>query len=172
MKISLFRAANSRAFFFALCTFVLGAVVLVRAEESNKDLHLVFTGSGNVSDSQTSFENKYNFKTKSYESGTSTSVVKKPFTGSGYVEIATGIARIKLPRAMIPPLNGGKDGWFTIDKFEMTETAITGTLRLNAINKPKLRIDRTTGTISIEGSFSDFTGQCDLVQSEPEKRKF
>ena len=43
---------------------------------------------------------------------------------------------------------------------------------INGLNKPKLRIDRNTGIITIAGGFCDLTGQCELASTDPEKRKF
>ena len=43
---------------------------------------------------------------------------------------------------------------------------------LNGLNKPKLRIDRSTGIITIANGLNDFTGACDLVTHDPAKRKF
>jgi hypothetical protein len=142
------------------------------AQEGSGKLELMFNGSGTVTASQTSFENKYNFKTKSYQSGTVTSTGKKPFTGSGYVEISNGTARIKLPSAMKPLISSDQNGWFAINDFFMNDTEITGLVKINGLNKPKLRIDRGTGIITIANGLNDFTGTCELVTHDPAKRKF
>jgi hypothetical protein len=135
-------------------------------------LNLVFTGTGSVTANQTSFENRYNFKTKRYENGIATTTGKKQFTGSGYVEIYQGTARIKLPRPMMPLLSGDNDGWFPVNDFFMNEREITGVIRINALNKPKLKIDRNTGIITIEGGLSELSGQCELVREDSAHRKF
>jgi hypothetical protein len=150
---------------------LLGAQPGFAAEGSNS-LNLVYTGSGTVMANQTSFENHYNPKTRKYEHGTATTTTRKPFTGSGYVEIAGATARIKLPSAMVPLFSGGNDGWFPINDFFMNDREITGTVRINALNKPKLRIDRNTGILTIAGGFSDLTGQCELLRNDPSARKF
>lgn len=142
------------------------------AQDAAGKLELMFSGTGTVTAAQTSFENKYDFKTKSYQSGTVTSTGKKPFTGSGYVEISNGTARIKLPSAMKPPLNSATNGWFAVNDFFMNDTEITGTVKINGLNKPKLRIDRSTGIITIANGLNDFTGTCELVTHDPAKRKF
>jgi hypothetical protein len=142
-----------------------------RAEDAG-DLNLIYHGSGTVSSNQTSFENKYNWKTKSYESGTANTTVRKPFTGSGYVEISHGTARIKLPKAMVPLLSSDSDGWFAVEGFFMNAGEITGNVRINFLNKPKLRIDRGSGQITLESGFGDFAGQCDKVETDPAKRRF
>jgi hypothetical protein len=169
MNASLLRCASR---LLALVVLALHLSVPAGAADGAKDINLVFTGSGTVSSNQTSFENKYNWKTKSYQSGTSNTLVRKPFSGSGYVEISGGTARIKLPRPMQPLLSGDNDGWFPVEGFFMNANEITGTVRINFLNKPKLRIDRNSGMITIEGGLGDFTGQCDLVQRDPDKKRF
>lgn len=165
--------------FFAmksLATLVLFACALIVsraiAQDSSGKLELMFSGSGTVTASQTAFENTYNYKTKSYQSGTVTSTGKKPFTGSGFIEISGNMARIKLPSAMKPLISSDQGGWFPVNDFFMNDTEITGTVRINGLNKPKLRIDRGTGIITIANGLNDFTGSCELVTHDPAKRKF
>lgn len=142
------------------------------AQDASGKLELMFNGSGTVTASQTSFENKYNFKTKSYQSGTVTSTGKKPFTGSGLIEITGNMARIKLPSPMKPLISSDQNGWFSVQDFFMNESEITGVVKINGLNKPKLRIDRNTGIITLANGFNDFTGNCELVTHDPAKRKF
>jgi hypothetical protein len=158
--------------FLRLATLLALALPVLLLAQDNGKLNLVFTGSGSVTANQTSFENRYNFKTKRYQNGISTTTGKKPFSGSGYIEIYQGTARIKLPRPMMPLLSGDNDGWFAVNDFFMNDREITGTVRINALNKPTLRIDRSTGIITINGGFCDLTGQCDLVENDPAKRRF
>jgi hypothetical protein len=135
-------------------------------------LNLSFNGSGSVTGNQTHFENRYNFKTKKMESSIVTDTGRKQFNGSGYVEIAGNSARIKLPSPMIPLLSGGNDGWFIVNDLWINDDEITGIIRLNALNKPKLRIDRRSGQITIAGGLSDFSGQCDVRRPDAPTRKF
>ena len=39
---------------------------------------------------------------------------------------------------------------FTIDNLFLNDREITGAVKINALNKARLRIDRTTGSFSIE----------------------
>jgi hypothetical protein len=142
------------------------------AQDTSGKLELMFSGSGTVTASQTSFENTYNYKTKSYQSGTVTSTGKKPFTGSGFIEITGNMARIKLPSAMKPLISSDQSGWFAVNDFFMNDTEITGIVKINGLNKPKLRIDRSTGIITVANGLNDFTGSCELVTHDPAKRKF
>lgn len=141
-----------------------------RAQSDSGDINLVFTGSGSVTATQTATINTYNTRTKHFQTGFASSTGRREFSGSGYVEISSRFARIKLPSQMMPPIRGDNDGWFTIQDFFMNDREITGTIRINALNKPKLRIDRHTGRISIEGGYSDFSGECDLLESNAKRR--
>ena len=88
------------------------------------------------------------------------------------VEINDEMIRVRLPRAIVPPINsGGADGWWTLSDPKVTEAEITGKLRLNPFNKPVVRIDRQTGDIEVQGSFKmSFRGTCDVAN--PAARKF
>lgn len=74
-----------------------------------------------------------------------------------------GEGRIRLPRVMLPPLRGGKDGWFELKDVKITADAITASAAVNFINKPKVRVDRRTGVISINGKAGQYTGECTKV---------
>jgi hypothetical protein len=47
---------------------------------------------------------------------------------------------------------------------------IEGSAAVNIINKPKVHIDRMTGTISINGRNGDFTGRCEVVDQSAQRR--
>jgi hypothetical protein len=144
----------------------------LRAADEPLKLNLSFDGSGTVMANQSHLENRYNFKTKKLETAVVTDSGRKQFSGSGYVDVQGNSARIKLPSAMVPLLGGGNGGWFIVNELWINDDEITGTIRLNALNKPKLRIDRRSGRITIEGGFSDFSGRCDVVHDGADRRKF
>ncbi len=83
-----------------------------------------------------------------------------------------GEGRIRMPRAMLPTLRGGEDGWFKLGNLEIKPNEITATVRVNFMNKPKLRIDRYTGAISISGKAGDYSGRCQHFVPEETKRQF
>jgi hypothetical protein len=128
-------------------------------------------GSGSVDASQTSSTNTYNYKTQKYESGTATTTGRKPFTGMTQVEIAGAMGRIMLPKPMKPLMSNDSEGWFPIGNIAASDKEITGQISINGLNKPKMKIDRMTGTIAISGGFSDFTGQCQAIHKD-DKPKF
>lgn len=80
--------------------------------------------------------------------------------------------RIRMPRSMLPPIHGGDDGWFKLKSISVTDREITGSAAVNALNNPKVRIDRYTGMISISGKAGDFTGKCQKYDPATEKRAF
>ena len=78
------------------------------------------------------------------------------------VELEGERVRVRVPRPMVPPLNGGGDaGWWALDGVEMTDTSVSGRFRFNLLNKPTVTISRVTGDIDVRGSFGfSFQGQC------------
>lgn len=71
----------------------------------------------------------------------------------------TGAAR--LPRRMLPTVKTSNDGgWFPLIHVAQTADEITAQIRLNQYNKPRLRIDRITGEVRVDGPLGDFSGQC------------
>jgi hypothetical protein len=165
--------ASSLPRYLALVLTLITSLSLpVRAQEEPFKLTLTFTGSGTVTANQTHLENRYNFRTKKNESAIVTDSGRKSFHGSGLIEINGSNARIKLPSALVPLLNSGNGGWFVVNDLWVNDDEITGVVRINGLNKPKLRIDRNSGTIVIDGGFGEFSGQCDLVRPGAPVRKF
>lgn len=68
--------------------------------------------------------------------------------------------RIRLPRTMLPPIRGGEGGWFKLKNIVAEGRSIRGSAAVNALNNPKIFIDRVTGTISISGKAGDYSGTC------------
>ncbi|MWV27477.1 hypothetical protein [Aurantiacibacter rhizosphaerae] len=80
--------------------------------------------------------------------------------------------RLRMPRAMLPAIRGGEDGWFRVSSIEITPDEITGSIRVNPLNNPRLRIDRMTGAISISGKAGDYSGRCQRYDPETVQRAF
>lgn len=64
---------------------------------------------------------------------------------------------------MLPPMHGGKDGWFRLKNVSADARSIKASAAVNFMNSPKVFIDRVTGSISISGKAGDFTGQCQAM---------
>jgi len=75
------------------------------------------------------------------------------FNGSINVEIAANSARMRLPHEVMPGINSFGD------------QEITGTLKLNMVNRAKVRIDRMTGQLTLASGFEDFDGTCKKVET-------
>lgn len=85
------------------------------------------------------------------------------------IEIHDGAARIQMPQALVPLFRrGGQDGWWPIDELVVGEDEITGQVRMGALTKYALRLDRTHGELRL--GHEDFQGACAL--DDPSQRKF
>jgi hypothetical protein len=67
---------------------------------------------------------------------------------------------------MLPPIRGGEDAGFKLQNVVADVRSIRGSAAVNAINNPKVFIDRVTGTISISGKAGDYTGQCQVIEKD------
>lgn len=78
------------------------------------------------------------------------------------VEIQGDLVRVRIPRPMVPAINGGGDaGWWSLSDVEMADASISGRFRFNFLNKPTVTISRVTGDIDVRGSYGfSFQGQC------------
>ncbi len=86
--------------------------------------------------------------------------------------IEGGDGRLRMPRAMLPAIRGGDNGWFKLKSIVITDREITASVAVNALNNPKMRLDRMTGSISLSGKAGDYTGGCEKFDPEAIKQKF
>jgi hypothetical protein len=140
---------------------------------SANDLSLTCEGQGSVASTQTTTVNQFQpGQTGHNQMGVATTQTRRPFTGTGVVEIRTGTARMHVPDPMIPALmSGDTGGWYPIDGLDMTDKAITGVVHINVFNQPKFRIDRMTGKLSLSGGLADFSASCSAIDPNA-KAKF
>lgn len=80
--------------------------------------------------------------------------------------------QLRMPRVMLPVVRGGEDGWFRVADIEVSDGEIRGEIRVNVINRPKLRIDRYTGAISIQGKAGSYVGRCQAYEPENTAKRF
>lgn len=76
------------------------------------------------------------------------------------IDIEGAGGRIRIPQTMLPPIRGGKDGWFELRNVEATADDIRAVATINFLNKVKLRVDRVTGTASFTVKNGQFSGRC------------
>jgi len=145
--------------------------VAAHAQEAGNRLSLVCGGGGSANKAMQSYGQAWNSE------GDSASAVVTQQRAVGFedqlqlwIEGDTGKAR--MPRAMLPPIRGGDNGWFDIKDIKVSDNEITGTITVNFMNKPKLVLDRLTGTASLAGKAGQFNGQCQKFDPNTAKRAF
>jgi hypothetical protein len=98
--------------------------------------------------------------------GTIMSVRQQAFGDQVDIRLFGGDDRIRMPRTMLPPLHGGKDGWFKLKGIVADARSIRAKAAVNFMNSPNIFIDRVTGTISISGKAGDYSGQCEATTTD------
>ncbi len=150
---------------------VIALVIIVTTPASADTLHLVCLGAGSAnrptSDSVYAYDNN-----GSSAWGESIGQRTVPFDDQVNIELDEASGKIRMPRAMLPPLHGGEGGWFAIKSIKRSDTEITGTIQVNIINSPKLRLDRVTGRVAINGKSGDYSGECQPYDPASVERKF
>lgn len=130
-------------------------------------INLVCMGGGNklATVPTTSLEwDKYDHK---YRSKSGFETTTRGFDAAVTIQIYGNDGRIRLPDSMIPPLHSGGDHqhWWQLEDIITGDGEIRAQYKLNGLNKPKVRIDRTSGLITIKGAGADFEGRCDKIDS-------
>lgn len=99
--------------------------------------------------------------------GSSTLIIphKEDFSDQVDVRLFSGDDRIRMPRSMLSPIHGGKDGWFKLKIASADARSIRASASVGLLSNPKIFIDRVTGTISISGRDGDYSGQCQAVDA-------
>ncbi|MCP5380327.1 MAG: hypothetical protein H6914_07960 [Novosphingobium sp.] len=80
--------------------------------------------------------------------------------------------RMHVPKAIVPRLHGGDNGWFKLKKLSVTDDEISGKVAISAVNNPKFSIDRYTGKFRLSGKTGVLFGTCGIPQPRPVERKF
>lgn len=153
---------------FALAFAVSGTA---HAQEAGNRLNIVCDGAGAANRSTSTVANGWD------SSGNNGTAIISGQRSVGFedqlqlwIEGSEGKAR--LPRAMLPVVRGGENGWFEIKDIKISENEITGTVGVNVINHPKLVLDRLTGTVSLAGKAGQFNGRCRKFDPTTVERAF
>jgi hypothetical protein len=164
---------NNRNTWIAAIALSLGMLFssVLRADDDNLNLNLTCRGSGYARKSESTNISRYDPETKKYTTATAQTNTKESFDGIAVVDISGGMGRIKLPEQMVPPLNTRSDGWFNMHDINVTPNLITGSVKINFLNSKKIRIDRRSGLMTIEGGGTSFSGQCEATDRNA-PRKF
>ena len=151
--------------------------------EGSQPLNLICVGGGNAnkaasvtmsgSHSGTAHGSGGGFATYN---GTSQSTIygtrSQDFEDQVRIRLDDGDDRLRMPGSMLPLIRGGDNGWFKLKNVKYSSDEITGSVAVNVLNNPKLRLDRYTGAISISGKAGNYTGQCTKISSEAVDRAF
>lgn len=105
-------------------------------------------------------------------SGTVLQHSREGFEDQVNVQLSNNAGQLRMPRAMLPTIRGGKDGWFTLKDIKVTQADITASVAVNPLNNPKMRIDRYTGIINLSGKAGDFVGKCQTYDPNKAERQF
>ncbi|WP_076070315.1 hypothetical protein [Sphingomonas montana] len=141
-------------------------------DDGNGAINLVCTGRGEKLQSgyvNTLEWDRYDHR---YRSRSGVQSEMRGFESAVTLQIYDNDGRIRLPQKLIPPLNSGGDHqhWWQLDNISVGNDEIRASYRLNGLNKPKVRIDRQTGVITIKGTGQDFSGTCERI--DPGQRRF
>lgn len=131
-------------------------------------VHLICNGIGDHKVVNTSFGTIFGRHHSATVIGGSTS--QDQFDEQMDVDINGDLARVRVPRRFLPPLHGGGDGWFSVKDLQITEEAVTGMVLINFANHPRLRIDRRSGSIALDGKVGSYAGKCEPYDAS--KRAF
>ncbi|MFW7354603.1 hypothetical protein [Brucella intermedia] len=159
-----------RAIFIAAC-IGFGTASTAGAEELPARLELACVGGGAANKADVATVNGWN-SNGDFGSAQVHGQRSVGFEDQVNLWIDGGEGRIRMPRSMLPPIRGGEDGWFKIKSIEVSDREIIGSVAVNALNNPKLRVDRYTGAISISGKAGDFSGRCQKYDPATERRAF
>lgn len=104
------------------------------------------------------------FSTPTKDTTTTTTVsrtIQTEFADQVDVRLFMGDDRIRMPRAMVPELHGGNQGWFKLKNVVADARSIRAKIGVAFLVSPNLFIDRVTGIINISGKYGDYSGQCE-----------
>ncbi|MCG9892993.1 MAG: hypothetical protein MH252_18210 [Thermosynechococcaceae cyanobacterium MS004] len=128
---------------------------------SRQRLTLICYGEGRKPGLETRSDYEWNERRQRYELRNRIASSSNNFDSQVQVEIRNQRGKIHLTGKLIAPINsGGVDGWWNLDDLNVTPSRITGRYRMNALNRPRVDIDRRTGQIAING-IERFRGTCD-----------
>ncbi|HEY0622961.1 hypothetical protein [Sphingomonas sp.] len=137
-------------------------------------LGLVCFGEGQKPGAANRWGWQWNWDSGRYDFGNRTQLTTQQFDASVMIQLWDGGGRIRLPRALIPPIHSGgstRDGWWDLYDVSQDRGQIRATYRLNGPNRPRVTIDRRSGRIRIQGIYNyGFNGSCDTIDGARHQR--
>lgn len=92
-----------------------------------------------------------------------------PFKATMYIEINGASGRMQPPKQLDSFLSNSKDGWLDIQNLAVAEREITGQIRYNMFTRPKFKVDRMSGMVTLGDERNGFTGQCERMENAKPK---
>lgn len=128
---------------------------------SRDRIDLVCIGSGSGPAAQSNSGYRYNSKTRKFESEFGTTLGREAFSSDLEIAIDGQLGRVRPSGKLVSPIHsGGTEGWWPIEGLMVTPDRITGSYRMNGMNKPRLDYDRRTRIVRIRAA-TEFTGRCE-----------
>lgn len=150
---------------------IAAILALTPPEAAPLDLHLSCVGQG--SQSKPDFATlQHRDSNGNFSSATVQSQYVQGFDDQVRIDITGDTGRIRVPQAMLPPVRGGKDGWFPLRDIRATQDEIVAVATINLFNKVKLRLDRLAGTVSFSVLHGQFNGRCSAYDPAVTRRAF
>lgn len=143
----------------------------VQAQEAGNRLSLVCDGGGAANKYSSAHAYGWN-NSGGTAGGFITSQRSVGFEDQLQLWIEGGAGKARMPRTMLPPIHGGNGGWFDLKDIRVSDNEITGTVAVNALNHPKLVLDRLAGTVSLAGKAGQFNGRCQKFDPANARRAF
>lgn len=154
---------------------LIGLLLLTAEPDSvmNDQFRLVCAGTGTATRPSTGIATAYG----SYgESAVITSTVdgRVGFEGVMRIDINGKEGSIRVPGPMLPAIRGGNEGVIKLKDINIRETEITARVDYNFLNKPRVIIDRLTGTVSLDDRMTkaQFSGRCEAFDPSKHQRAF
>lgn len=134
------------------------------------DLHLICYGEGAKPSVQTVPTFHWSRRHHELETDYANIMTRREFDSMVQIDIHGDEGHIWLPKKLLPPIrSGGEDGWWELHDLQVGYSEIHAKYRLNGLNKPKVKIDRQTGHISVDG-IEDFRGTCEEHHAGEQRR--
>lgn len=133
------------------------------------ELHLVCVGGGSHLQETSSFAVAHNnFGGSAW--GHAVGIGHAGYEDEVSIDIVDGDGKVRLPRSLLPPIHGGDDAWFKMTNLVEGDREITGSANVNVVTHPKIRLDRYSGVVSIDGRMGTFTAQCQKVDANADRQ--
>lgn len=141
-----------------------------RDDDDDDRINLICFGQGEKLGSEYKSSLEWDRHDHRYRSRSGYETSMQGFETAVTIQLYGDDGRIRLPKKLIPPIHsGGDQRWWQLNDIQVSRNQISANYKLNGLNHPKIRIDRTTGEIAIKGTGQDFQGRCDKVD-EGERR--